>query len=270
MICEMVRERIVTLLLTVILALGATSYCQEGVKLGSILDPMHRGHLSGSLEYWGCSDEGGYVTRKFPLITTPTNPSAPPLQVLREIFANDNDIQVTQEPDGTIRMIEKTVPQDLLNVKIAHISFDDEQKKNPSSMYFHISVMDFITKTPEVKAFMKDHNISFSPKMINQAMSPHPSFSGELNNVTLSQALDYMLKTFRGLWIYKECSLGPSKGRTVDFSFTAPNDSVNTVAHRNFNEASLRRSHSTWRCVRSRRKCTTRPPVRNSQLHTID
>jgi hypothetical protein len=58
--------------------------------------------------------------------------------------------------------------------------------------------------------------------MINQSMSPHPSFSGELNNVTLSEALDYMLKTFRGLWIYEECPAIPAiKGnnRIADFSF---------------------------------------------------
>ena len=42
------------------------------------------------------------------------------------MFANDEDMQVTQAPDGTIRMVEKSVPQDLLNVKIGHISFDEE------------------------------------------------------------------------------------------------------------------------------------------------
>jgi hypothetical protein len=189
------------------------------VALDSILDVLDRGHLSGSLEYWGCGYEDGYVTRKSPITTTPTNLSAPPLQALREMFANDGGMQVTQEPDGTIRMVEKTVPQDLLNVKIGHISFDDEQKKKPNSMYFHLLVMDFITGTPEVQAFMKDHSIGFLPKIIKQGMSPHPSFSGELNNVTLSQALDYMLKTFRGLWIYEECPATKGNKRIVDFSF---------------------------------------------------
>jgi hypothetical protein len=218
MIRGMIRGLVVTLLLTAIFALSGPCYCQDRAALGSILEVLHRGHLSGSLEYWGCSDENEYVTRRFPITTTPANPSAPPFQVLREMFANDADMQVTQEPDGTIRMVEKTVPQDLLNVKIGHISFDDEQKKN-HSMYFHTLVMDFITGTPEVKAFMKDHSIGFEPKVINQSMSPHPNFSGELNTVTLSQALDYMLKTFRGLWIYKECAGSKGNKRIVDFSF---------------------------------------------------
>jgi len=117
MIRGMIRGLVVILLLTVVLALAGPCYCQDRAALDFIIDVLHRGHLSGSLEYWGCGYEDGYVTRKVPITTTPTNPSAPPLQALREMFANDEAMQVTQEPDGTIRMVEKTVPQDLLNVK---------------------------------------------------------------------------------------------------------------------------------------------------------
>lgn len=214
----MIRGPLVTLILAVALASSGPCACQDRAALGSILDTLHRGHLSGSLEYRGCGYEDGYVIRKFPIATAPANPSAPPLQALRETFANDKDMQISQEPDGTIRMVEKTVPQDLLNVKIRHISFDDEQKKH-RTMHFHTLVMDFITGTPEVKAFMKGHSISFLPKVINQSMSPHVSLSGELNNVTLPEAMDYMLKTFRGLWIYEECAGSTGNKRIVDFSF---------------------------------------------------
>jgi len=86
------------------------------------------------------------------------------------------DMQVTQEPNGTIRMVEKTLPQDLLSVKVGHISFDDENKKNPNSMSLHIQVMDFITGTPEVNVFMKDYNITFLPKIINQQCHHIPVF----------------------------------------------------------------------------------------------
>jgi hypothetical protein len=124
---------------------------------------------------------------------------------------------VTQDPDETVRMVEKTVPRDLLNVKIGHISFDDQKKKD-GSMYFDTVVMDFITRAPEVKTFMKDRGISFGPEVINRAMSPHP-VSGELNNVTLGQALDYMSKSFRGLWIYEECRGTKGSNRVVYFFF---------------------------------------------------
>lgn len=37
---------------------------------------------------------------------------------------------------------------------------------------------------------------------------PNPgvrSISGELNDVTLADALDYVLKTFPGFWLYQDC-----------------------------------------------------------------
>ena len=43
------------------------------------------------------------------------------------------------------------------------------------------------------------------------APSPRlPHISGNLDNVTLSEALDYVLRTFPGLWVYENC---PSKKR---------------------------------------------------------
>jgi hypothetical protein len=210
MIRGMIRLHVVILLLTVV-CLPSRCHCQDSqdrVGLASILGVMSRAHLSGSLGY--CN---------LPVNTTPVGPTTPPLQALREMLADNKDMRVMQDPDGTIRMLEKTVPQDLLNVKIGHISFDEEQKKKPNSMYFDILAMDFITGTPEVKTFMRDQGISFGPKVINRAMSPHPSVSGELNDVTLAQALDYMLKTFRGLWIYEECPGTIGSKRIVNFFF---------------------------------------------------
>lgn len=134
------------------------------------------------------------------------------------MFANDEDMQVTQEPDGTIRMAEKSVPQDLLNVKIGHISFDEEHKAR-YPMNFAKNVLWFITHTQEVETFMRDHDIRQPPQMQNEASSSVPRVSGELNNVTLSEALDYMLKTFPGLWVYENCPGSGKDNRVVVFAF---------------------------------------------------
>ena len=45
-----------------------------------------------------------------------------------------------------------------------------------------------------------------------------PHISGELNNVIVSQALDQVLKTFSGLWIYENCPRGKTK-QVVFFRF---------------------------------------------------
>jgi hypothetical protein len=212
-----------SLYLSAILLLGIPCKCSSQVgeeyraTIWPIVDVLRSGYLSGSLEYWGrCGDES--VTH-FPMTITPANPSAPPLQVLREMFANDPMMRITlEEPNDIVRMAETDIPQDLLNVKITHLSFDEENKRG-FPMYFPANVLSFITHAPEVQAFMNDHGIELTPTMINEASSTSPRVSGELNNVTLSEALDYMLKTFPGLWVYENCTDGSKSKRGVVFSF---------------------------------------------------
>ena len=208
-----------------ILVLVGPCWCQfrGGQDYRATVEPitevLRRGKISGSLEYWGSCNDGGPFP-DFPPVTTPSSPSAPPLQTLREMFANDADMQVTQEPDGTIRMVERSVPLDLLNVKIGHISFDEEHKTR-YPMFVPKLVLWFITHVPEVETFKKDHGIRQLGGMINQSSSPVPRVSGELNNVKLSEALDYMLKTFPGLWVYENCPGSGENQRVVVFAFTA-------------------------------------------------
>lgn len=204
--------------LSTMLVLASPCWCQfrgqqdYRATVGPITEILRRAKISGSLEYWGsCNNE--HTFPDFPPVTTPSSPPAPPLQTLRKMFANDEDMQVTQEPGGTIRMVEKTVPQDLLNVKIGHISF------NEYPMFVPTYVLWFITHAPDVETFKKNHGIRQLGGMINQSSSPVPRVSGELNNVTLSEALDYMLKTFPGLWVYENCPGSGQNKRVVVFAF---------------------------------------------------
>jgi hypothetical protein len=41
---------------------------------------------------------------------------------------------------------------------------------------------------------------------------------GELDDVTVSQALDYVRRTFPGFWIYENC-ISPEGERSVYFNF---------------------------------------------------
>jgi hypothetical protein len=134
------------------------------------------------------------------------------------MFKNDKKMQVTQETEGTIRMVETDAPRDLLNVKIKHISFDDGFRKW-GTWFSARSVQRFILGAPEVVAFTNDQNIGRTGTLIHEAAVPGPRISGELNNVTLSEALDYMLKTFPGLWVYENCPGNKEKKRLVVFAF---------------------------------------------------
>jgi hypothetical protein len=146
-----------------------------------------------------------------------------PVAALREIFADDQEIRVNLDANGLIRVVEADVRQDLLDVKIRRIAFKDDKAFPPTDVrYVPRDAMWAILSKPEVSAFMRDHEIvrrfDFEDASGRRPIpSPElPHLSESLNDVSLSQALDDVLQTFPGLWIYENC---PSKNgkRVVDF-----------------------------------------------------
>lgn len=193
----------------------------ETTSLRTTLEVLDGSKVSGSLEISGhCGLEG--TLPEFPPFRTPRR-EGPPLQVLREIFGDDPAMHVTQEPVGTIRMVEIGVPTDFLNIRISHISFDNNGA-GPSSAYNPNIALRAIVGTPEVVAFMHTHDIQwpFSGSGIgasSESSSDLPHVSGSLENVTLSQALDHVLKTFPGIWVYENCPKTANRSRLVYLRF---------------------------------------------------
>jgi hypothetical protein len=131
------------------------------------------------------------------------------------MFADDPHMQVTQEPEGTIRMVETDVPRDLLDLKIRHISFRGGNGGANAALIRILS-------TPEVDAFMKANKIG--PRADELPASGDSRAGrrayGELDNVTVSQALDYVVKIFPGAWLYENCE-SKEGDRTVYFGFVS-------------------------------------------------
>jgi hypothetical protein len=167
-----------------------------------ILNVLRKGGTSGSLEYW-TQCRAPQVLPQLPTVRTlPDNSKPIPVTELQEMLIDDPGMHVTEDTDGTVRMVE-SVPEDLLNVTISHISFPE--------VYEARRAQGFILAAPEVKSFMKNHGIAWlpigSPLGLFTIPSPEmPHISGDLNNVTVRQALDYVLKTFPGFWVYQSCS----------------------------------------------------------------
>jgi len=142
------------------------------------------------------------------------------------MFADHPKMRVVQEPDGKIRMVETDVPQDLLEVKIHHLSFSAlyqnpwyDPRHRKSRVIYHSGAWAVyaILNTPEVITFM-DQNIGRNVPwegwgMPGQLPLIGPSVPGELNDVTVEQALDYVLQTFPGFWFYENCQ--DPHGRTI-------------------------------------------------------
>ena len=179
---------------------------------------LRKAQVSGSLEYWGRCDLQQPLP-DFPRVRPLLRSSdGPPLPILREIFSDDAKMRVTQESDGTIRMVESDVPKDLLKVRITHISFMDE--------YDSLSATLKIVHAREVQSFMKTHDIrgqldgrGQGVRGVIQGPSPVlPRMTGDLDNVTVAQALDHVSKTFRGFWVYENCR-SENRSRVVLFWF---------------------------------------------------
>jgi hypothetical protein len=199
----------------------------QGVKSGrkdfaarsTMADVLEKTPFSGSLEYSGDCDDKSQELPVLPAIRVPPGDrDSSALVILREIFADDHKMQVTQETGGTSRMVESGVPQGLLDVTIRKLCFND--------IYDPISAEAMIISAPEVQAFMKAHGIERGSDRFRRAVpgfrqGPEPGLphiSGDLDNVTVEQALDHLLKTFPGLWVYQNC-LSETGGRVVAFDY---------------------------------------------------
>jgi len=194
----------------------------KATSLQPILEVLDKAKLSGSLEFSGRCDLRDFPD--FPRFGSPTGGGSP-LQTLREMLAGDPMMQVMQDPDGTIRMNEIGVPTDLLNIRIGHILFESNGANGQRAVYSPNDALRFVLWAPEVVGFMQASDIGwpYSGEAVrgNAGAWPAawPHISGPLDNVTLSEALDRILKTFPGIWIYENCPQGDKKNRVVYFRF---------------------------------------------------
>ena len=204
----------------------------EAPSVQPILEALDKAKVSGSFVFSGHCDSAACTPHAdFPQFRTPTRAGGSTVQVLREVFADVPAMQVTQDSDGPIRMNETGVPTDLLNVKISHIPFESYGQR----VYTANGALRVILQTAEVLAFMRAHDIRGPFGPFNNcsghgdpvpgnagAWPPEsPHVSGSLDNVTLSEALDYVLKTFPGIWIYESCPQREEKNRVVYLRFLA-------------------------------------------------
>jgi hypothetical protein len=178
---------------------------------------------TGSLEYSGNCDGSA----DFPRVHAVRDGTLSSLQIFRDVFSEDPRIRITQEPGGKIRIVEANLPEDILEVKIRHLSFKVDGTGssifNSPYMALHLVLI-----APEVRAFMKTHEIGPLEgdvfELPGDAGSSPVRVSEDLDDVTVSQALDYIVHAYSTaqkrprFWIYKTCG-SKSSGRTVAFSF---------------------------------------------------
>jgi len=181
---------------------------------------LRAAHISGSLAYSSCGFHKR-VPDALPPMRVLSDYSGPPKEVLQKMFADDPRMRVTQEEGGMIRMVETDVPTDLLNFRIHHLSFYPSDTSASDPVQGPRMALIAILGNPEVRAFQKANNIGPNSEFFTvpgDALSGKPIVYGNLDDVTVSQALDYVLQTFPGFWIYENC-VSKEGERSVYFNF---------------------------------------------------
>lgn len=206
----LLRLMLVSTVLQPLSFFGQESRTDAGVQAWQdIAQALRSAHVPASLVYLGHYDSGGKCVMPPPAVRPPINFGSL-REVLQVMFADDPKMRVTQDDDGTIRMMETGVPTDLLEFKIHRFSFDSEPALAQFSHGPNIAVP-LILLNPEVKAFRRRHNIGPLTDTFelpgDSGSADKDMLSGDLNDVTVFQVLDYILKTFPGYWVYAACPI---------------------------------------------------------------
>lgn len=193
-----------------------TAKVDPGLTAAVIGRVLAKARVSGSLVYQGQCQERG-ESWDLPAANFPNQHETDPVQMLREMFADDPKMHVVQDNNRNIRMVETDVPRDLLDLRIVQVPFTSEP-----SIHAPRWAITQIMATPDVKNYMTVNNIGpVEPdfRLFIGPVAPHaPKIRDDLYYVTVSEALDYIVKTYPGFWVYEECK-GENGNRKVFFQF---------------------------------------------------
>jgi hypothetical protein len=208
-------------------AQGPAYYASTQASLLPLLQVLDNAGISASLEFSGsCNSFVGTEFPEFPRFNAVATNGATPLETVRQMFAENPTVRVTQDADGTIRIVQRDTPLDFLNVKVTRISFETGRPSALRPIYSGNAALFHVLSASEVNRFMEDHNIQklgftaigplppSTPPSNTPYLSPRP-----LENVTVSEAMDYIVKAFPGIWIYQNCPKRGDKKRYVYLAF---------------------------------------------------
>jgi len=171
------------------------------------------------MEIRGQCESGNFP--EIPNIIQPESSEENILRTVRNMFADDPAMQIMQDEGGTIRMKELGVSDDILRVKVRNFKFADVPN---GGVYAPDTAVLRVMVSPEVARFRASRKIEWVAAFyLTGTLGPPspelPHVSGSMQNVTVSEILDRVLKTFPGIWVYENCPAHDHKKRTVDLRF---------------------------------------------------
>jgi hypothetical protein len=135
---------------------------------------------------------------------------------VREIFENDKNVTVTEEPVGTIRIWIGQVPTDFLQTQLSSVTFDPLQQYNPRD------AIAAIESTKEVELAIRSLRLTEPLKLASTVAEPEkdlPHLPAVIKDLTMEQALDLIAKTWagEGIVIYGVCAEPADSSREKPF-----------------------------------------------------
>jgi hypothetical protein len=159
----------------------------------------------------------------FPLTALqPNSKNGRGLRAVRELFKNDANVLITEEPSGIAKVRIGNVSDAVLQTKISLLTLTPTEQYNPS-MVFGV-----INSTQEFKAAKRTMKIRPALRVVSdllvQPRKGYPHLPSALKNLTVDQLLDLVAKTFGGVVVYGACAQ-PS---LFEVDFVQPIDPVDT------------------------------------------
>lgn len=156
------------------------------------------------------------------------------LSGVREVFQNDKQVVVTQDPNGMIRIRRGNVPTALLKTKIHAL------RLKPDERYTEMLAVSAVLSAKEVEAAMRrlklEHPVVVVSIMVVTPREGVPHLPAVMKDITLDEALDRVATTFGGIVISAQCT-GPDGAGYFDADIEFPE----------YWEAAQRFKHSTDR-----------------------
>ena len=140
----------------------------------------------------------------FPLVNVQPPPKDKTgLAAVREIFKNDQNVTVAEEPEGIIRVWIGKVPTAILETKLSVLALDRLEQYNQRM------AINAIKDTKKMQAAMRSLAVlpvSDLGGLVAEASQALPHLPATMQDVTVDQALDVIAKTFHHVVVYGACA----------------------------------------------------------------
>jgi hypothetical protein len=177
----------------------------EARVLECLLPVIHSSGKALRLYYLASCDANDNRPVPFPVIKV-QRPSQGKsgVEAVREIFQNDKNVTVTEEPVGIIKVSIGKVPTAILQTKLSSLTLEPLEQYNPRD------AVAAIESTKEMEVAMRSLGISEPLKLGGTTAQPEeklPHLPSSMSNVTVDEALDRIAKTWagQGIVVYGAC-----------------------------------------------------------------